>query len=180
MKKEKEIWKNIWDGLYSVSNYGNIRSNDRYINTVTGIRKFTGKLLKTDPTKDNHLRVTLSNGGIKKRIFVHRLVAECFIPNPLNLPIINHIDEDPTNNYYKNLEWCTNQYNIVYNDTHLKRGDKEGTDIDVYDLNGNYIESFPSITKTAIKYNCPLTTLFRRIKSGKSYLGYYFKQKYKV
>lgn len=67
MKKEKEIWKNIWDGLYSVSNYGNIRSNDRYINTVTGIRKFTGKLLKTDSTKDNHLRVTLSNAGIKKK-----------------------------------------------------------------------------------------------------------------
>ena len=114
MKKEKEIWKDIWNGLYSVSNYGNIRSNDRYINTVNGIRKFTGKLLKTDPTKDNHLRVTLSNAGIKKRIFVHRLVAECFIPNPLNLPIINHIDEDPTNNYYKNLEWCTLAENTIH------------------------------------------------------------------
>ena len=51
---------------------------------------------------------------------VHRAVAECFVPNPLNLPIVNHIDENPSNNHKDNLEWCTYRYNAIYSIKHLK------------------------------------------------------------
>lgn len=60
--------------------------------------------------------------GKMHAILLHRLVAENFIPNPDNLPYINHKDEDPSNNCADNLEWCTMQYNNTYNDVHLKRG----------------------------------------------------------
>lgn len=63
---------------------------------------------------DGYLKITLSHNGKKKSIAVHRLVARAFIGNPYNLPEINHIDEDKTNNRADNLEWCTTAYNLTY------------------------------------------------------------------
>ena len=61
-----------------------------------------------------YLRVDLKENGEKKIKFVHRLVAEAFIPNPNGFPVINHIDEIKTNNNMNNLEWCTVKYNNHY------------------------------------------------------------------
>ena len=58
--------------------------------------------------------VSLTKDGKTKNVFVHRLVAEAFIDNPYNLPMVNHKDEDKTNNFVENLEWCTNKYNLSY------------------------------------------------------------------
>ena len=127
-------------------------------------------------SKDGHLRVTLSNANEKKRFFVHRLVAEAFIPNPNNLPIINHKDENPLNNKVENLEWCTISYNNNYNERNKKIGDAEGYSVSVFDKDNNYIESFPSITKAANAYNISLSTLWRRVKDGKLINNYYFKE----
>lgn len=171
-----EIWISIYDGLYSVSNLGNVKANDRYIKTKTGIRHYKGKMLKPEVSKDGHLRVTLSNAGEKERVFVHRLVAEAFIPNPNNLPVINHKDENPANNSVENLEWCTISYNNNYNERNKRIGDAEGHTILVFDKDDNYIESFPSMTKAAKKYNISLTTLWRRVKDGKLINNHYFKE----
>ena len=59
-----------------------------------------------------YMRVTLCSGGARKYAYVHRLVAEHFLPNPMNLPWVNHIDLDTKNNDVENLEWCSPQYNI--------------------------------------------------------------------
>ena len=59
-------------------------------------------------------RVSLSLNGKVTRKLVHRIVGEAFIPNPNNLPHINHIDNDPTNNEVSNLEWCTNSENMAH------------------------------------------------------------------
>lgn len=59
--------------------------------------------------------------GNKHNLYVHRLVAYNFIPNPNNYPIINHKDENRSNNNISNLEWCTVSYNNTYNDAHLRR-----------------------------------------------------------
>ena len=70
------------------------------------------------PTSNNrgkgYLYVDLYNNGKHKRVYIHRLVAQAFIPNPENKPYINHIDGNPRNNNVKNLEWCTPLENVEH------------------------------------------------------------------
>lgn len=104
MKKfPDEEWKDIkgYEGLYQVSNYGDVLSLCKNIT-----------LRQTE--KQNYLFVYLSKNGIKKQFAVHRLVAEAFIPNPDNYPQVNHKDENPSNNFVENLEWCDVRYNNNY------------------------------------------------------------------
>ena len=106
-----EIWKQYKDTNYEVSNLGNVRNIK------------TKRMLKAGEMKNGYLHVVLSDNGKHKTITVHRLVAETFIPNPDNLPEVNHKDEDKTNNFCGtslnnytdgNLEWCTQIYNAQY------------------------------------------------------------------
>ena len=75
-----------------------------------------GKLKKKKQCTDTrgYKILALYNNGKRKTYKVHRLVAQTYIPNPDNLPQVNHIDEDKTNNNVSNLEWCNNQYNTEY------------------------------------------------------------------
>ena len=89
------------DSNYEVSSEGEVRNIK------------TGNVLK-GKYKGGYKYVNLSYGGIKKTCQVHRLVATVFIPNPNNYPVINHKDENPSNNNVENLEWCTQSYNLSY------------------------------------------------------------------
>lgn len=112
-----EIWKDIkdYEGKYQVSNLGRVKSLDRIINFSDGrVRKFSGKLLKPALAGNGYFFVTLASNQNNKRCYVHRLVAEAFIPNSKNLPQVNHLDENKTNNTASNLEWCTAKENINY------------------------------------------------------------------
>ena len=106
----KRVWKDIpgYEGKYQVSNIGQVRSLNYRGNTGKT------KILKQDTGRDGYKRVVLCKDGKYKKYLVHRLVAMAFIPNPHNYPIINQKDENKTNNQYKNLEWCTIQYNNNY------------------------------------------------------------------
>lgn len=73
----------------------------------------TKRFLKPYLNEKGYLRVRLG-GKYGKHYFVHRLVAEAYLPNPYSLPQVNHKDEDKTNNCMENLEWCTNEYNYSY------------------------------------------------------------------
>lgn len=112
----KEIWKPIpgYEGYYEVSNTGKIKSLTRTITDSNG-RQFTRqgqeKALKLN---EGYYTVGLNKDGIKKLFTVHRLVALAFIPNPDNLPCVNHKDENKLNNNVDNLEWCTKEYNNAY------------------------------------------------------------------
>lgn len=114
-----EIWKPVigYEGLYEVSNFGRVKSLDRVQVRSNGkvicehhikgqILKpaMTGKLPRRYPT------VCICGKGHK----VHRLVAEAFIPNPNNLPQVNHIDGNKENNRIDNLEWCDNRHNVLH------------------------------------------------------------------
>lgn len=105
-----EIWKDIegYDGAYQISNFGRVYSNKR------------NKVLKPSKGEKGYLTVWLSNKGKGNHIKIHRLVAAAFIPNPDNLPQINHKDEDKTNNHVGNLEYCDNRYNTIYSISHRK------------------------------------------------------------
>ena len=99
----------------------------KYVITVYGdiISVSTKKCMKQafKEYDDKYIRVVLTDVDNKQHLLtVHRLVAYNFIPNPDNLPLINHKDENPSNNNVDNLEWCTYQYNATYNDVHIKRG----------------------------------------------------------
>lgn len=107
-------WRFCADG-YLAHPDGTIKSVDRWMNGPHGeMRLIKGKILKPIKDKNGYLVVTLSKDNKGKTYKVHRLVAQTFLPNPDNLPCINHIDEDKTNNRVENLEFCTYQYNNAY------------------------------------------------------------------
>lgn len=112
-----EEWKSItgYEGLYEVSSYGRVRSVDRYVKSKSkSYRLHKGKVLICSITKYGYVRCNIKVNGVTRSYFVHRLVAEVFIPNPYNLPQVNHKDEDKTNNMVDNLEWCDSKYNMSY------------------------------------------------------------------
>ena len=108
----EEIWKNIegYESLYMVSSLGRVKSLDRYDGRGHRIR---GCILKPR-IQSNYCAVQLCKGGKYREQLIHRLVAKTFIPNPNNLPMVNHKDEDPKNNCVENLEWCDAKYNRNY------------------------------------------------------------------
>lgn len=77
-------------------------------------KPIAGKQMKQTLHDKGYKIVSLTKNGKTKLCFVHRIVAEAFIPNPDNLPMVNHKDEDKTNNFLENLEWCTASYNRTY------------------------------------------------------------------
>jgi hypothetical protein len=89
-----------------------------YLITNTGLifslKNGSTRLLKSHTTKGGYKRIGLCRGGKQKLFFVHDLVAKAFISNPHNKPYVNHKDEDKTNNFVENLEWCTAAYNCAY------------------------------------------------------------------
>lgn len=106
-----EIWKTIKDyPNYQVSNLGRVKS----------LNYGKEKILKNNKDKDSYFQIALSKEGKVKVFKVHRLVASAFLPNPDNLPQVNHKDENKTNNCVDNLEWCTGRYNNNYG-THNER-----------------------------------------------------------
>ena len=79
----------------------------------------------------------------------HRLVASAFLPNPANLPEVNHKDENSTNNHFSNLEWCSRKYNVNYG-TSIERGKRtQGFQIAQYRTNGELVRVWPSIKEAA-------------------------------
>jgi hypothetical protein len=141
----KEEWRPVvgFEGRYQVSNLGRVKS----IN-IANTRK--SGILKSEKSRDGYYQVTLTINGNRLHTGVHRLVAMAFIPNPDNLPQVNHIDEDKTNNCADNLEWCTQHYNICYGTTILRKSKKIQKVVVQKDLNGNVLNTFDSIRSAMI------------------------------
>lgn len=103
---ENEIWRDVvgYEGLYQVSNFGRVKS-------LKNNKTKKEKILKPIINSSLYLQVDLCKNKTIKRFLVHRLVANAFLPNPTNLPCVNHIDECSTNNVVTNIEWCSYKYN---------------------------------------------------------------------
>lgn len=172
------MWKEIpnTDGLYLISDDGkvfSVRSN---------------RLIKNQLSNKGYYRVELNFSGKAEKYSVHRLVAEAFIPNPDNLPEVNHKDENPLNNHVSNLEWCTHLYNVNYGTRvariQSKRQTPMGADnsqsIRVYqfDLNGNFIAEYGSCGEAGRETGLRAASVARAARGKrKQYAGFYWNDK---
>lgn len=117
-----------YEGYYEVDMYGNVYSVARTVQVNDNGRIYDKPVKEKKLTASKHScgyrTVTLTRNGNMEHRYVHRIVAEAYIPNPQNLPYINHKDEDKTNNFVGNLEWCTASYNNTYNGKNIKHSEK--------------------------------------------------------
>ena len=139
----EEIWKDIKDfeGLYQVSNRGNVRSLDRTDNN-NHFQK--GHLLPLCNNRKGYKNVGLWKNNKQSMRQVHRLVGEAFIPNPNNWPCINHKDEKPSNNDVTNLEWCTYEYNNNYGTKGKRVSDANSKSVIQYTKQGEFVAEYKS------------------------------------
>lgn len=108
--QENEIWLPLkgYENHYQVSNLGRVRSIDRIIPARGSFRRHKGVIKSATPHyKNKYLSVLLKVNQVEKRVFVHRIVAEHFIPNPENKPEVNHKRGDKNDNRAISLEWVT-------------------------------------------------------------------------
>ena len=116
---DKEIWKNVvgYEGLYQVSSLGRVRSLEHIDSNGHPVKE---RVLASFLNRNGYRKANLYRDRNRKQVSIHRLVAAAFLDNPDNLPEVNHIDEDKSNNAVSNLEYCTVLYNNTYG-TRLER-----------------------------------------------------------
>lgn len=176
----EEIWKDIkgYEGMYAVSTHGRVKV---YAHTTTnsfGVDcPFRERIMKPRVSSNGYYYVGLGRTKNREQVAIHRLVAQTFIPNPLNKPQVNHIDADKHNNNVENLEWVTISENLKHcyklglNSWNPKKGNPMIPVLKLDMFTGNAIERFPSIAdaqrsvnkygKSAIRHCC-----IGRIKSA--------------
>ena len=157
-------WEDVkgYEGLYLVSDEGEVYSLPRIVNNGRGTYVTGGRVLKPGKRAQYYSFVILSDGENIEHKSLHRLVAEAFIPNPNDYPEVNHIDENPMNNNVKNLEWCTPKHNMnygngaktrhrkidytkpCYKENAIKNGKKASRPVVQYDKSGNFIRRYES------------------------------------
>ena len=176
METRTEIWKPVdgFEWFYEVSDLGNVRSLN-YHNW--GIAKNLTPVLD----KDGYLRVCLSMNGKQYNRTVHRMVALAFLDNPENLPQINHVNEDKSDNRVCNLEWCTCEYNNNYGTRNERvSSSKRNTNckkILQLDLNGNLIREWESLQEIGRQLGYGVAHI-SRVCRGIKKTGYGFKWRF--
>ena len=147
---DEEIWKDIegFEGLYQISDKGRVKSLEKtYTDRNGATRHKDEKILNPYPNKRGYMRLQLFGEKRVEWKLVHRLVAEAFLPNPDNLPIINHKDETPFHNNVENLEYCTQKYNVNYGTGIQRRAEKESKIVYQYTLDGQLVKIWKSIAE---------------------------------
>lgn len=176
----EEQWKDIigYEGLYQVSNLGNVKSlNYNHTGKERILKKYKGQ--------DGYLRNNLCKDGEIKHMLNHRLVAQAFIPNDdLFKTEINHKDENKTNNCLENLEWCTSKENCNYgsrNERMVKaqiNHPNKSKQVVQYSLDGVFLKTWQSIHEIERQLGFANQNIIRCCK-GKYKTSYGFIWKYK-
>lgn len=143
----QEVWRDIigYEGRYQVSNLGRVkRLRYEYVDTYKSGRHRVKpeRIVTASVAKMGYYMVDLHLNGRRKRCYVHRLVAQSFVPNPDNLFYVNHKDENMLNNRADNLEWCTAAYNVSYGTNRVRS-------VETRRKNGTY-ENISDVTRRRI------------------------------
>lgn len=186
-----EEWKDIegYEGYYQISSLGRVKSLGRTYKVVrkgsTYNRIIREHIMQLTKNEDGYLRVSLAMEKKKRAFLVHRLVASAFIPNPLNKPCINHLDENKTNNKADNLEWCSVWENSTYGNRCKKIGEKSSKtphtwlykSVLQYSLQGILIKEYKSLREAANAVGAKSTAGIQSCCVGrlKSSMGYIWK-----
>ena len=205
MKEEKEVWKPVrnYEGLYEVSNMGRVKGLERTV--WCGLnggcyRAIPERILKARTMANGYLRVSLYKDGKGKGYYVHRLVGQEFLENPMGYTDINHKDEDKTNNHIDNLEFCDRVYNCNYgtrnqrmaekmrgrklSEEHKKKVAEKNTNnpklskavIAIHKINGLILE-FPSIREAGRSTGIPHQSIYKcckgKYKSAGGFVWHY-------
>lgn len=161
----QEIWKDVvgYEGLYQVSSFGRIKSLFR-----------DKRILKPQKNIHGYLKVGLYKNGKCKIFNIHNLVANAFIENPNNYKYVNHKDENKTNNRVENLEFCSFYYNLMYGTRVQRIAKKNNKPILQFDLEGNFIKEYESITQASKELNNSLNNISQcclgRSRTSKGYI----------
>lgn len=157
------------DEWYAVTVSGNVYSfkiNSRC--TKIGIKRDVPKLMNQKKLWNGRMAAMITINGKKKYYSVHRLVAKTFIPNPDNLPQVNHKNEDPTDNRVENLEWCTAKYNSNYGTRIERVAAKSRKPVAAYDGDGNLLNKFDSRRAAAEFYGVSINQVSNNIRHNRS------------
>jgi len=192
-----EIFKDItgYEGMYQISNMGNVRSLDRL---DTRGRIVHGRILIHKKDGGGYHQVCLCKDGERHYPKVHRLVCETFLPNPDRKPTVNHKDEDKNNNCLENLEWATYKENANYGTRiarcygerdyetigkHIaigKRKNGKSRKVEQYTTNGQLVKSWDAVIDAARANKCTPTGIGYALKHGNIYRGFLWKDKQEV
>ena len=175
-----EEWRDIsgFNGNYQISNFGRVKSKERVVSNSVRTYVKEEQILRTQTMKSGYKCVVLREAGKKKLLKIHRLVATAFISNPDNLPCVNHIDGNKTNNFVGNLEWCT----VEYNNKHaIQNGLKPlvcGSNVQkIFQLNNAELsinQVFESIAEASRIIGCNESSIYASIIQKRPYKGFYY------
>lgn len=167
----EEFWKPIkgYEGIYEVSSLGRVRSLDRSISQRNQHGEFVrvekGRIMAQKLQNTDRLQVCLRKvvNGIRQRktFYVHRLVAEAFVPNPDGLETVNHKNEDHHDNRADNLEWMTKAENNAYGTHNFRVGKSLRMSVEMLTDEGEHVAYFDSMTEASEKSGCPLSSIHR-------------------
>ena len=174
----EEQWRDIsgYEGLYQVSNLGQVKSLPRMAKSKNdSYRVVKEAILKQYVSNTGYLRVYLYKDGKMKPHSVHRLVAIAFVPNPENLPIVNHKSEVKTENHASNLEWCDLSYNVRYGTGISRTSEKQkltmttSKAVNMYSRDNTFIRQFISISEasreTGLSITCISNSCNRKVEN---------------
>lgn len=186
--EDTEKWRPIkgYEGLYEISNIGNVKSLARKVSNGHALVDYDERLLKPNVLAKGYLQVTLYNGKSRRGFQVHRLVAEAFIPNNDNMPQVNHKNGNKQDNRTCNLEWTDNKGNQLHAwATGLQKphycggGADKKRRVALLDADGNVEREFESIRAASTFMGCSTPANLSHLLNGKGKIKSVYGRKFR-
>lgn len=178
-----EVWKDIpgYEGLYQISNLGRVKSLERWVQNYGKLQHHPEKIKVPANRGDGYQALILYKDNKGKNRYIHRLVAEAFLPNPNNKMTVNHVNGNKSDNRAENLEWSTyaennkHAYDTGLNDETHRRNRKGSFKVAQYDKDMNLIKEYPSIREAERQTGIDCQSICLGIKKGWKYGGFIWK-----